>query len=200
MSRSRLSRCATEVKICRGDLVQRVEQEVHRPVGLIVGQPGAARRWRPARPTQRVAASLRAGFQRPLRDQREHHPLDRVRRPGAGRRPAGDRRADPEPFPQPVQESTSRRGGGSRAPRPRSRRSPRPSIGLLRGRGTGRSRRPAGPARRGPPVGAAEVVDHLRGRGSRSPGGARCAPAAGSAPPSRPGCVRRVSRRYTPTR
>ena len=86
----------------RGDLVQRVEQEVHRRVGGVVGEPGAAGDRDPlGHPAGR--GELRARAPRPLRDQREQHPLGRV----AVQAPAGgdpaDRRADPEAFPQPVQ-------------------------------------------------------------------------------------------------
>ena len=102
MSRSRLSRCATDGEDLRGDLVQRVEQEVHRPVRGVVGEPGAALDRDPLGDPA-GGGQLGARLQRPLRDQREHHPLDRV----AVQAPPGgdpaDRRADPEPFPDPVQ-------------------------------------------------------------------------------------------------
>ena len=86
----------------RGDLGQGVEQEVHRRVRGVVGEPRAAVDRDPlGHPAGR--GQLRAGFQRPLRDQREHHPLHllAVQAP-PGRDPA-DRRADPEAFPDPVQ-------------------------------------------------------------------------------------------------
>ena len=86
----------------RGDLVQGVEQEVHRGVRGVVGEPRAAFDRDPlGHPAGR--GQLRPGLARPLRDQREHHPLHRV----AVQAPPGgdpaDRRADPEAFPDPVQ-------------------------------------------------------------------------------------------------
>ena len=185
MSRSRLSRCATEAKISAGDLAQRVEQEVHRPVGLrrrrTPGRPSIATR--SADPPGR--GQLAARLQRPLRDQREQHPLDHARRPAAARRrPGGSpRRSRAAPTPGPA--STPRPAGGSPAPRP-----PPPRRGgdrLLRGqepRDRGHQPGQRVPVHR---LGPAEVVDHLRRRGPRSPGAARCAPAAGRTPPTRPG-------------
>ena len=85
-----------------GDLLQRVEQEVHRPVGGVVGEPRAALDEHPlGHPPGR--RQLRGRLQRPLRDQREDHPLDRLAvEPPPGGDPA-DRRPDLQPFPQPVQ-------------------------------------------------------------------------------------------------
>ena len=62
MSTCRLSRCATESKIARGDLAQRVEQKVHHPIRRVVGEIRThAGDQRPVRPTQPTAASLLAG-------------------------------------------------------------------------------------------------------------------------------------------
>jgi len=85
-----------------GDLAQRVEQEVHPPVGGVVGEPRAAVDRDPfGHPPG--AGQLRPRFQRPLGDQREQHPLGRlaVQPPTGG--DAADRGADAEPFPDPVQ-------------------------------------------------------------------------------------------------
>ena len=113
---SRLSRCATESKIRRGDLAQRVEQEVHRPIGRVVGKPGAAGDRDPfADPAG--GGQLAARFQRPLCHQREQHPLGRVRvQAPVGGDPV-QRRADAQPLPELVQQ-----------PRPAERRESRISI------------------------------------------------------------------------
>ena len=185
MSRSRLSRCATEVKISRGDLVQRVEQEVHRPVGLS----------RPDSPAQPSMATRSAdppgggqladpGSQGALGDQGEHHPLDGAPRPAGAGRDLADRRADPEPLPQPVQRPRPAQAAGVQH---LDLAAPGRGGGLLRGRGSGRSRRPAGPARRGRPGRPARSCGSPWRPRSRSAGAAGCAPTAGSAPPSRPG-------------
>jgi len=85
-----------------GDLVQRVEQEVHRRVRGVVGEAGAAFNRDPLRDPL-GAGQLAAPLQRALGHQREHHPLHRLTiEPAAGRDPA-DRRTDPVPFPNPVQ-------------------------------------------------------------------------------------------------
>ena len=77
MSTSRLSRCATESKIARGDLAQGVEQEVHHPIGRVVGEAGAVGDRDPfGHPAG--GGQLAARFQRPLCHQREQHPLGRV--------------------------------------------------------------------------------------------------------------------------
>ena len=86
----------------RGDLLERVEQEVHAPVGLIVAQRRQPRDGHilghpPA------AGQLRAGFQGALGDHREHHPLGQLGvQPAAGRSRA-QRRPDAQPLPQSVQ-------------------------------------------------------------------------------------------------
>ncbi len=86
----------------RGDLGQRLEQEVHRPIRLVVGEDREVVDRDPLRdPLGR--GQLRPGLQRSLRDQREHDPFHlRPVQAAAGRDPP-DRRPDPEPFPQLVQ-------------------------------------------------------------------------------------------------
>ena len=163
MSRSRLSRWATEEKISAGDLVQGVEQEVHRPVGLIVGEldepldrdPLGDPVW--SRPASSPAPTPAA---RPVRTAPARPP----RRPGGARpRPGGaPRRSRAVPTSGPT--STPRPAAESRAPRP-----PPPAVagggdGLLRGEEP-RDRRHQ-PGQRGPVdlVGPPEVVDHFRDR------------------------------------
>jgi hypothetical protein len=104
-----------------GDLLEGVEQEVHRRVRGVIGEPRAARDRDPlGHPAGR--GQLRPGLARPLAVQREHHPLHRV----AVQAPPGgdpaDRRADPETFPDPVQppRRTQPAGVQDRRP-PRSR-------------------------------------------------------------------------------
>jgi hypothetical protein len=95
----------------RGDLGQRVEQEVHRPVRLIIGEPGQALDRHPVGdPAGR--RQLAARLQRPLRDQGEEHPLGRlaVQSPPLGG-PA-DRRPDAQPLPDPVQRPRSAQPSG----------------------------------------------------------------------------------------
>ena len=112
-----------------GDLVQGVEQEVHRPIRLVVGEAGQPFDRDPLRdPVGR--GQLRAGLQRALRDQGEHDPLDRLTVQAAAGGDPADRRTDPEPLPDPVQR-----------PRPTQRagvhdvdlRAVRRGGGLLRG-------------------------------------------------------------------
>jgi hypothetical protein len=90
------------VEDLRADLVQGVEQEVHRPVGLIIRQPRTAVDGHPlAHPPG--GGQLAGRFQGALGDQGEHHPLDRLSVQPASGRHGTDRRADPEPLPQSVQ-------------------------------------------------------------------------------------------------
>jgi hypothetical protein len=59
----------------RGDLIQSVEQEVHRPVGLIVGELDEPLDRHPlGDPPGR--GQLRTRLQRALRNECEQHPLD----------------------------------------------------------------------------------------------------------------------------
>jgi hypothetical protein len=146
----------------RGDLVQGVEQEVHRPVGLIVRQPGQAVDGHPlGDPTG--GGQLGAGFQGALRDQGEHHPLDRltVQPPPGG--DLADGRADPEPFPQPVQGPCPAEAAGIEhldLPAPGRRR------GLFGGEVAGDRGDQPGQRVAVDLVGAPEVVDHFGGRGA----------------------------------
>jgi hypothetical protein len=147
----------------RGDLVEGVEEEVHRPVGLIIAEPRAALDRHPLGdpPGRR---ELAARFQRPLGDQREHHPLGRLPVQPAPGRGLADRRPDAQPPPQPVQD-----------PRPAEaarvhhlhRAAPGGGRGLLRGEEPRDRRHQPGQALPVDLVGPPEVVDHL---GDRVPG------------------------------
>ena len=152
------------------------EQEVHRPVQLVVGD-----RLDPveddvaAEPAGRL--QLRGRLQAALADHREDRPLH----PGAAAAAAGDPRdrlADPELAPQRV-----RARAGRPTPAPRTNRTPpaSPRAASPRRRGSAGSSAPAAPA----PPGRAGP----RGRSCGSPAPparrarcARCAPTAGSAP------------------
>ena len=85
-----------------GDLLQRGEQEVHGPVGGIVGEPRTALDEHPlGHPPG--GGQLGGRLQRPLRGQREDHPLGRLTvQPPPGRN-AADGLPDLQPLPQPVQ-------------------------------------------------------------------------------------------------
>src|SRR5512135_2811394 len=143
-----------------GDLLQRREQEVHRPVGLVIAEAWAALDEHPLGHPSR-GRELRRRLQRPLRGQREDHPLGRrpVQPPAFGR-PA-DRGPDLQQLPGPAQH-------------PRPAHPPRVQDLDLAGRGRGcclaglqePGDRPDQPGQRGPvhEVRAAEVVDHLRDR------------------------------------
>ena len=114
MSRSRLSRCATEEKVSAAISSKRVEQEVHPPTGrqawLSVNPPRRSIATRS--PTQAGRRQLRPRFQGALRDQREHHPLSgRAVTAPTGGDPA-DRRTDPEPLPEPVQRPCPTQAAG----------------------------------------------------------------------------------------
>ena len=146
----------------RGDLIESVEQEVHRGVRGVLGEPRAALDRDPLRdPTGR--GQLGSGLTRPLRDECEHHPLDRVAVETTARGNLADRRTDPEAFPDPVQ-------------RPRRAQAPRVQhLDLSARRGCcghglprGQEPRDRGhqPGQRSPVdlVGPPEAVDHLRDR------------------------------------
>ena len=75
MSTSRLVRDRAEDP--RGDLAQRAEQEVHRPIRRVVGKPATAGDRDPLGHPP-CGGQLAARLQRPLRHQREQHPLHRV--------------------------------------------------------------------------------------------------------------------------
>ena len=85
-----------------GDVVQRVQQEVHRPVRLVVAE-GAQALDRDPLGDPLGPGELAARLERALRDQGEHHPLHGQRIEPATGRGLADRRADPEPLPHPVQ-------------------------------------------------------------------------------------------------
>ena len=145
------------VEDLRGDLAQSVEQKVHHPIRRVVGKSGAAGDRDPlGHPAG--GGQLAGRFQRPLRHQREQHPLGRlgVQAPLGGH--PVQRCADAAAAPRVGRAATRRRSGAS--PGSRSRRCARPRSPVP-GRGTARSRRPAGPARRGP--------RHRRGRSCGSP-------------------------------
>lgn len=159
MSRSRLSRCDRGEDLA-GDVLQRVEQEVHRPIRPVVGERGQALDRDPLSDPLR-AGELAARLQRTLRDQRNHDPLDRCAVQAPTGRGFADRRADPELLPDAVQ-------------RPR----PTQATGVddLDVTAAGRSRGLLGgeeprdrahqPGQRGPVdlLRPPEVVDHLRHR------------------------------------
>ena len=60
----------------RGDLAQGVEQKVHHPIGRVVGKPGTVGDRDPLGHPP-CGGQLAARLQRPLRHQREQHPLGR---------------------------------------------------------------------------------------------------------------------------
>ena len=142
----------------RGDLAQRVEQEVHRPIRRVVGKPGAAGDRDPFGDPA-GGGQLAARFQRPLRHQREQHPLGRVRvQAPVGGDPV-QRRADAQPLPELVEQ-----------PRPAEAARVQ-DLDLAGVRGRDRLLRVEEPRDRGDQpgqrvavhgLGAAEVVDHLR--------------------------------------
>ncbi len=143
-----------------GDLLQGLEQEVHRPIRLVVGEARQAFDRDPlGDPVGRRQFAAR--LQRPLRNQGEHDPLDRLPVQAAAGRDPADRRPDPEPLPQPVQRPrTAERTGVQDLHLGAFSRSRR----LLRGEEP-RDRRDQ--PREGSPVDqlrAAEIVDHLRDR------------------------------------
>ena len=158
MSTSRLSRCATEPKIARGDLAQRVEQEVHRPIRRVVGKPATAGDRDPLGHPP-CGGQLAARFQRPLCHQREQHPLGRRGVQAPVRGDPVQRRADAEPLPELVEQ-------------PRAAEAARVQDLDLAGEcGRDRLLRVEEPGDRGDQpgqrvavhrLGAAEVVDHLR--------------------------------------
>ena len=165
-----------------GDLVEGREQEVHRRVGGVLAEPRAALDRDPlGHPAG--GRQLGARFQRPLRHQREDHPLGGLPVQPAARRHPPDRTADLQPLPQlaehprPAQPPRIEHfdlGGRRRGHR------------LLRVRGTGRSRRPAGPAPPGRPCRRGRSCGSPWRPGCRCAGAARCAPAAGRTPRCRP--------------
>ena len=121
----------------RGDLVQGVEQEVHRRVRGVVGEPRAAARSRPARPPSRsrpASSPARTPAARPARTP-PARPLAVQAPPGGD--PA-DRRADPEAFPDPVQRPRRAQPAGVQhldpAADPRPRRSSRTACSGVRNR------------------------------------------------------------------
>jgi hypothetical protein len=168
----------------RGDLLERLEQEVHAPVGLIVAQrrqPRDRHIPRPPTGTPPACCPAAAPAGRPAR----RSPARSPRRPGAARPPPGA--APPRSPAAPTAGPASRPhpAAASRGSPPARRRRPRPRRP---GPGTGRSRRPAGPARPGPPSRPGRSCGSPSPSTPRYPGAARCAPAAGSAPPTRPCC------------
>ena len=142
----------------RGDLAQRVEQEVHHPIGRVVGEPGTVGDRDPfGHPAGR--GQLAARLQRPLRHQREQHPLGRVRVQAPVRGDPVQRRADPQPPPELVEQ-----------PRPADAARVQ-DLDLAGVRGRDRLLRVEESRDRGDQpgqrvavdgLGAAEVVDHLR--------------------------------------
>ena len=102
MSTSRLSRCATESKIRAAISPRRVQQEIHCPIRGVVAESGAVGDRDPlGHPPG--GGQLAARRQRPLRHQREQHPLGRAAVDPPTRRDPAQRRADAEPVPQLVQ-------------------------------------------------------------------------------------------------
>ena len=98
-----------------------------RPAGPSPGRPGPHPS--PARPgmwtsaeAHSAAASFEHGFERPVGDQREQHPLDIRAEATLAPTPRGDRAVHPEPPPQPVEQPTRHPTAAttttSRAPRP----------------------------------------------------------------------------------
>jgi hypothetical protein len=147
-----------------GYLVQRREQEVHPPVSLVVGKPRAALDRDPlGHPPGRGQFATR--LQRPLGDQGEDDPLDRLAIQPAALGDPADGRPDPKAFPQAVQHprpthptrvqdlhlnARGHRDGLLRSQEPRDR-----------GHQPGQAIPVNG-------VGPTEVVDHLRHRGTRA--------------------------------
>ena len=150
-----------------GDLGQGVEQEVHRRVRGVVGEPRTAGDRDPlGHPAGR--GQLRPGLARPLRDQREHHPLHLLAVQAPPDRDPADRRADPEAFPDPVQRPRRTQPAGVQHLDPIAgltgdHRGGR-GDGLLRGQEPRDRRHQPGQRRPVDLVGPPEAVDHLRDR------------------------------------
>ncbi len=144
----------------RGDLTQRIQQEIHRRIGGVLGEARAAFDGDPLGDPA-GGSQLGAGFQRTLRHQREDHPLGCLPIQAATVGDPAQRGTDAQPFPQPVQ-------------RPRPTQPPGVEHLHLAGPGRGhrlfRVQEPGDrghqPGQRVPidGVGAPEVVDHLRRR------------------------------------
>ena len=167
MSRSRLSRCATEPNTSAAISSQGVEQEVHRRVRGVIGEPRAALDRDPlGHPAGR--GQLRPGLARPLRDQREHHPLHRVAVQAPPGGDSADRRADPEAFPDPVQRPRRTQPAGVQHLDPAAalaggrRRRRGTACSGVRNREIDDTSRAS--AARSTCVGPPEAVDHLRDR------------------------------------
>ena len=142
----------------RRDLAQRVQQEIHCRVSGVVAESGAVGDRDPlGHPPG--GGQLAARRQRPLRHQRQQHPLGRTAVDPPTRRDPAQRRPDAQPVPQLVQH-----------PRPAEAARVQ-HLDLAGVRGRDRLLRVQEPRDRGhqpsQPVavhglGAAEVVDHLR--------------------------------------
>ena len=137
------------------------QEPVHRPVAGVVGSGGQLVDVRlAAGPVRR--GELGGRVQRPVRDQREQHPLRHRVPAGPGQRRGHDL-ADPQPLPQLVQQVRAAEGD-------------RAGVGQLRGR-PGRvlvlaeqaAQRPGQPLHRGPVqlILPAEAVHHPHPRGLR---------------------------------
>ena len=142
----------------RRDLAQRVQQEIHCRVSGVVAEPGAVGDRDPLGHPP-CGGQLAARRQRPLRHQREQHPLGRAAVDPPTRRDPAQRRPDAEPVPEPVQH-----------PRPAEAARVQ-HLDLAGVRGRDRLLRVQEPRDRGHQpgqrvavhgLGAAEVVDHLR--------------------------------------
>ena len=152
----------------RGDLLQRAEQEVHGPVGGVVGEPRAALDEHPlGHPAG--GGQLGGRLQRPLRGQREDHPLGGLARPAAARpRPGGS--------PGPISSRSHSRSSTHAPPiRRESSTSTSPAAAAAAACSGSRNRLIEATSRRQclpvHQVRPAEVVDHLgdRAAGPRVP-------------------------------
>ena len=142
----------------RRDLIERIQQEIHGRVRGVVAEPETVGDRDPlGHPTG--GGQLAARLQRPLRHQREQHPLGRAALDPTTRGDPAQRRADTEPVPQLIQH-------------PRPAEAPRVQhLDLAGVRGRDRLPRVQKPRDRGHQpgqrvavhgIGAAEAMDHLR--------------------------------------
>ena len=182
MSRSRLSRCATEANTSPA-MSSRASSRKSIAGRLIVGEAAAALDRDPlGDPLGRRPACSRAPAPaaRPARTPPARPP----RRPAAGRpRPCGSpRRSRAAPRPGPT--STPRPGGGSPGPRPPAPAAAAAACSGVRNREIEETSR-ASAARS--TCSARPKLWITFATGLPVSGAARCAPAAGSAPPSHPG-------------